>query len=66
MGRRYCSHNKNEPDGTGCVVFFLLLVFLMPLVGIWLLCSEDKDKQVVGVILLVIGIILWIASFAGN
>ena len=51
---------SDDEAALGCIVYLLLIVFFMPIVGLFLVCGKDSDKKALGWVLLVIGIILWI------
>ena len=53
-------NNRNSDSGMGCVIILVLAVFAMPLVGLYLaLAGEEKEQKVLGVILFIVGIIVW-------
>lgn len=57
MARR----RRSDEDATlGCLGYLILIVFLMPLAGIYLLCKPDPNTKLGGAVLLVAGLILWI------
>ena len=52
---------RNRDDGIlTCLTYALLAVFLMPVVGLFLICGKDSEKRKLGIVLLIISIILWI------
>lgn len=57
------SGQKSNNDGTGILMFvgiLILAIYAMPFVGLWMVLSKNSDKQGLGVVLIVIGVILWI------
>jgi len=53
---------KNSDDAAlGCVVQALLIVFLLPLVGLYFATKKDADEEsrTMGWVLFVVGIVLW-------
>ena len=40
-------------------VYMLLIIFLMPIAGIYFLCKPDSNAKVGGAFLLIVGLILW-------
>ena len=60
--------NKRKDDDVamGCVVYAIIGMLLMPIVGLFLVCSKDSEKKIIGWILLVVGTILWILVGVGN
>lgn len=61
------SKNQNNDDSlTGCIIFALLVVFLMPIVGGYLLISGDKEKRPLGWVLLIVGLVIWISLTNGS
>lgn len=54
-------NSKSNDSGIGCALVLMLAVFAMPLVGLYLATSAEEDGQrVLGVVLLIVGIIVWI------
>lgn len=60
-GRRH-----SNDDSLGCLVYVLLGIFLMPIVGLVFVCGKDPEKKTIGWVLLVAGVILWIALGIGS
>ena len=55
--------NKNynsDNSGFGCLLMLIVLIFAMPLVGIYLIVKGNENEKTVGWILLILGMILWI------
>ena len=61
---RYHRRRGND-DALSLVVWLLLIVFLMPIAGLYFLLRQDPSKRGLGGVLLIIGIVLWIAIGAG-
>ena len=56
-----CRRHKGQNDGgIGCAIMLLLAVFAMPIVGIYMIAKGDESQKVIGIVLTIIGIILWI------
>lgn len=55
-------NRKNSDDMTGCLAQVLLLVFLMPVVGLYLALGKDSDQErrALGWVLFFVGIVIWI------
>lgn len=54
-------NNKSNDSGIGCALVLMLAVFAMPLVGLYLaVAGEEEGQKVLGVVLLIVGIIVWI------
>ena len=55
------SGRKNYDDAhtMGCAIILVGIVFAMPLVGLYLLTREAEEDKGIGVILLVLGIVIW-------
>ena len=53
---------KNSDDMTGCLAQVLLVVFLMPVVGLYLALGKDSDQErrALGWVLFFVGIVIWI------
>lgn len=54
---------KNSDDAAlGCVVQALLIVFLLPIVGLYFATKKDADEEsrTMGWVLFAIGIVIWI------
>ena len=60
------SRRKDDDAALGCVVYLLLIIFFMPIVGLVLVCSKDSQKKPLGWVLLIVGLVLWIAIGAGG
>lgn len=53
--------NKNNHDDqtVGCLVEAFLVIFFMPIVGLYLMSKEDSGWRTLGTVLFVIGCIFW-------
>lgn len=53
---------NNNDDMIGCLAQVLLIVFLMPVVGLYFALKKDVDpeSQTLGWILFFVGIVIWI------
>jgi len=50
---------KNDDSVIGCcVVPIVFLLFGLPIVGVRLMASEDKDKKIAGIICFIVGILI--------
>ena len=58
MGKR-----KNNSDGTTALAMILLGIIAMPIVGISLMKSENDTDKGVGLILTIVGIVIWLFAF---
>ena len=63
MAGRY--RRNGEAETLGCLVQVLLLIFAMPLVGLYLLAAPNSGKKGLGVLLTVFGFAL-LAHFSRN
>lgn len=50
--------NRDDDAALGCVVYAILGIVLMPVIGLFLVCSKDPEKKTWGWILLIIGLVL--------
>ena len=67
MTHRNCRHHQSDNSGMGCIVALVLGVIALPLVGLWMaLTGKESDQQALGIILTIIGIIIWIAIAANS
>ena len=58
-----CKNHNNSKSGDGIIAIAILAIIMMPIVGAYLLLLGKNDKQrVIGIILLVIYCVCWIAS----
>lgn len=48
----------------GLFALVVMVIIALPFVAIYLLGSNESDKKVLGVVLLIVGVILWIAMMA--
>lgn len=51
---------KDDDAVLGCVVYAIIGILLMPIVGLFLVCSKDSEKMALGWFLIVVGVVLWI------
>ena len=49
---------RDDDTAMGCIVYAVLGLLLMPIVGLFLVCSKDPEKKTWGWILLIIGLVL--------
>lgn len=47
----------------GLIAIFVIIVMLMPVAGVYLLALAGPAGKLLGVVLLVVGIILWALAF---
>lgn len=57
---------RGDDAVVGCLVYAVLGLILMPVVGLFLVCSNDPEKKTWGWILLIVGIALWIFFGIGS
>ena len=55
-----------DGDVMGCLAYVLLGIFLMPIVGLALVCGESPDRKPLGWVLLIVGTVLWIWLAVAN
>lgn len=70
MAHRHCHHGNgrrgSDDSAIGCLVMVVIAMIAMPIVGLYMLfTAEDTDKKTLGVILLIVGIILWAVGAQG-
>ncbi len=66
--RHYHRHRGSSSDdsGMGCLVMIILAMVAMPLVGLYMAFKgKDDGQKVLGVVLTIVGIIIWIAASQG-
>ena len=56
MARR---RRSDEDAVLGCLVYTLLIIFLMPIAGIYFLCKPSPNSKIGGSVLLILGLFLW-------
>ena len=56
MARR---RRSDEDAALGCMVYTLLIIFLMPIAGIYFICKPGPNAKVGGAVLLFLGLFLW-------
>ncbi len=56
------SRESSDDAVLGCVVQALLIVFLMPIVGLYLATKKDasNENRTLGWVLFIVGIVIWI------
>lgn len=53
--------HRDENDGPiGCVIILMIAVFFMPVVGIYMIAKGDDTQKGIGIVLTIIGFIIWI------
>lgn len=51
----------NSDDGMmGCLAIVILAIIAMPIVGVVMMISKEQEKKTIGLILTIIGVVLWI------
>ena len=56
MARR----RRNDEDAAlGCLVYTLLIIFFMPIAGIYFLCKPSPNAKIGGAALVIVGLFLW-------
>lgn len=55
-----CRHRGENDGAIGCVVILLLAIFAMPIVGIYMMAKGDETQKGLGLVLTIIGAIIWI------
>ena len=53
--------NQSNDEFPSCVIILMLFIFAMPLVGLYLAITGKGESKGLGVVLLVVGLIIWIA-----
>jgi hypothetical protein len=66
--RRNRGDGGGDDAGMGCLVIAILCLVAMPLVGLYLIGSKGSDSQTktIGIVLTVVGFILWICVGAAG
>ena len=57
MRRRF---GRDGLDGNGCLALIFMVIFALPIIGIYKISTGNEDDKVTGTILLIVGIIIWI------
>ena len=52
------ARRRDDDAAMGCIMFAVLGLMLMPVIGLFLVCSKDPEKKTWGWILLIVGIVL--------
>lgn len=55
MSRRY----RRSNDDMGWIAWALLAVVALPIVGIYMLLNGKEHQKALGIVLIIVGIILW-------
>ena len=50
----------------GCITQAILVIFFMPIVGIWWIFSPNSEKRAWGWVMAIAGIILWLVLGVGG
>lgn len=60
-------NNRCDVCGEGSVLLMLIAaLFLMPVVGLGLMCSDDTGGKVVGTVFFFVGTAIWVSAMSGN
>lgn len=54
------ARRKKQSAGEELAVNFIVLILLLPVIGMFMLGSEDPNKKIFGGVLLVVGLFIWI------
>lgn len=55
-----------QSAGEELAVNFIVLLLMLPIIGLFMIGSKDPTKKTVGGVLLVVGLVVWIAMGAGS
>ena len=68
MSHRHCHrHHHSDDSGLGCLVALILGLMALPIVGLWMtVAGTDDDQRALGIVLTIVGIIIWIAIAANS
>ena len=59
-GKRSGSRGSSDGDIIGCVAILFLCLVAMPIVGlIFLIKGDDDSQKLIGLVLVIVGLILW-------
>ena len=58
MRKRFCS---GKSDGNGYIALILMAIISLPIIGIYKIAKGNDAEKAIGVILLFVGIVIWIA-----
>ena len=62
MARRTCKKSA----GDELAMSFLVLLLMLPIFGVALIGSKDPTKKTIGTVLLVVGLVIWLAMGCGG
>ena len=62
MARRTCKKSA----GDELAMSFLVLLLMLPIFGVALIGSKDPTKKTIGTVMLVVGLVIWIAMGCGR
>ena len=62
MARRTCKKSA----GDELAMSFLVLLLMLPIFGVALIGSKDPTKKTIGTVLLVVGLVIWVAMGCGG
>jgi hypothetical protein len=51
---------SDDDAAMGCIIYGFLILFFMPIAGLFLIGSKDQEKQTLGWVLLIVDAILWL------
>ena len=58
--RYYRGNRRRDPGDSGCLALLIIGFIAMPLVGLYLMSKKDDESRALGLVLLIVGIILWV------
>ena len=62
MARRTCKKSA----GDELAMSFLVLLLMLPIFGVALIGSKDPTKKTIGTVMLVVGLVIWLAMGCGG
>ena len=60
------ARRSKQSSGEELAVNFIVLLLMLPIIGLFMVGSKDPTKKTVGGVLMVIGLVIWLAMGCGS
>ena len=55
------ARRSKQSSGEELAVNFIVLLLMLPIIGLFMVGSKDPTKKTIGGVLMVIGLVIWVA-----
>ena len=60
------ARRSKQSAGEELAVNFIVMLLMLPIIGLFMVGSKDPTKKAIGGVLMVIGLIIWLAMGCGS